>query len=164
MNTSHLLDALFYATSLKVVSVSAEIGTLVSNVEVEDTAAATLRFNNGAIGSLIAGAHINGADNEECCFIYGTEGQIRLPHLYGTDPLQIYLKRSWGEYSSAEWHSISRESVSVHQQAIDAYAKAVQSGGCPPIDAQAARQVLAVVLAIYQSAANKKTITISEVR
>jgi UDP-N-acetyl-2-amino-2-deoxyglucuronate dehydrogenase len=161
MNTSHLLDALFYVTDLRVTNVSAEIGNLVSNVEVEDMAAATLRFNNGAIGSLIAGAHISGAGNEECCFIYGTEGQIRLPDPYGSDPLRIYLKRPYNQFSSEQWHSISSEPVSVYQRAIEEYAKALQSGGCVPIDAQAARQVLAVVLAIYQSAAERRPITIS---
>lgn len=161
MNTSHLLDALFYITDLAVTSVSAEIGTLVANVEVEDTASAILRFSNGAMGTLIAGAHISGAQNDECCFIYGTEGQIRLPDPYGSDPLRLYLKRPWNEYRSAQWHSISMDSVSVYQQAIDGYAQAVQSGGCIPIDAQAARQVLAIVLAIYQSAAEKRTITIT---
>ena len=100
MNTSHLLDALFYMTGLTVTSVSAEIGTLVASVEVEDMATATLRFNNGAIGSLIAGAHIPGAHDEEYCSIYGTQGQIRLPDPYGSDPMRIYLKRAWRDFSS----------------------------------------------------------------
>jgi predicted dehydrogenase len=161
MNTSHLLDALLYVTGLTVTSVSAEIGTLVANVEVEDMAAATLRFNNGAIGSLIAGAHISGAHNEECCFIYGTEGQIRLPDPYGSGPLQIYLRRAWDEFSAEQWHSIPLEPVRVYQKAIEDFARAVQSSGCIPISARDARQVLAVVLAIYQSAAEQRTITIS---
>ncbi|HZM25350.1 MAG TPA: Gfo/Idh/MocA family oxidoreductase, partial [Anaerolineales bacterium] len=127
MNTSHLLDALAYITGLMVTSVSAEIGTLVSNVEVEDTATATLRFNNGAIGSLIAGAHINGAHNEEYCSLYGTEGQLRLPDPYGHDPLRIYLKRPWGDFAAEQWHSIPMESVPVYQRAIEDFVQAVQS-------------------------------------
>src|ERR1051325_2495967 len=67
MNTSHLLDALFHITGLNVTSVSAEVGTLVAEVEVEDMATATMRFDNGAIGNLIAGAHIGGAHRDECC-------------------------------------------------------------------------------------------------
>jgi UDP-N-acetyl-2-amino-2-deoxyglucuronate dehydrogenase len=161
MNTSHLLDALIYITGLNVTSVSAEIGTLVANVEVEDMASATLRFNNGAIGSLIAGAHIHGAYHQERCYLYGTEGQIRLPDPYGSDPLQIYLKRTLGEYTSEQWHSIPIEPVPVYQRAIEEFAQAVQSGACVPVAAQAARQVLAIILAIYQSAAEKRTITIS---
>ena len=161
MNTSHLLDALRHVTGLHVTSVSAEAGTLVANVDVEDMAAATLRFNNGAIGSLIAGAHITGANHAECCYIYGTEGQIRLPDPYSSDPLQIYLKSIWSEFTAGQWHSIPLESVPVHQQAIEDFARAVGSRGCMPISAQDARQVLAVVLAIYQSAAESRIITIS---
>jgi predicted dehydrogenase len=160
MNTSHLLDALFYITGLQVLSLSAEVGTLVANVEVEDMATATLRFSNGAIGSLIAGAHIRGAAHEERCSIFGTLGQVRLPDPYGSDPLQIYLSRPWAEFSSGEWYSIPSETMNVYQRAIEDYAGAVQSRDQVPIDAAAARQVLAVVLAIYQSAAEKRTISI----
>lgn len=161
MNTSHLLDSLIYMTDLTITSVSGEIGNLISNVEVEDMAAATLRFNNGAIGSLIAGAHIPGAQNDELCVIYGTEGQLCLPDPYGSDPLQAYLKRAWGDLTAGQWHSIFAEPVPVYQLAVEDFARAVQSRSCVPIDAHAARQVLAVVLAIYQSAAEKRTVTIS---
>lgn len=161
MNSSHLLDALFHITGLTVTGVSAETATLVANVEVEDIAAATLRFNNGAIGSLIAAAHIPGAHHDEYCSIYGTQGQIRLPDPYGSDPLRIYLKPSYQQFGSEQWHSIAFEPVSVYQQAIDEYAKTLQTGTCVPIDAKAARQVLAVVLAIYQSAAEKRTIPLT---
>lgn len=161
MNTSHLLDALGYVTGLKVMSVSAEIGALRVNVEVEDMASATLRFDNGAIGSLMAGAHIRGALNNECCYIYGTEGQIRLPDPYGSDPLRIYLKHAWRNFTAEQWHSISVEPVPVYQRAVEDFVQALQSGRCVPIDAYAARQVLSVVLAIYQSAAEKRMITIS---
>ena len=161
MNTSHLLDALRYVTGLSVTSVSAEIGTLVARVEVEDMATATLRFNNGAIGSLIAGAHISGAHNEECCYIYGTEGQIRLPDPYGADPLRIHLKQAWDKFTAGEWHSIPTKPVPVYQRAIEDFAQAVGTKGCVPISAQDARQVLAVVLAIYQSAFERRTIPIS---
>jgi predicted dehydrogenase len=161
MNTSHLLDALFYITGLRVTGLSAEMGTLVANVEVEDFATATLRFDNGAVGSLIAGAHISGAHNEEYCTIYGSEGQIRLPDPYGSDPMRIYLKRAWNDFAADQWHSIPTESAPVYQRAIEEYANAILSGACAPVDAQAARQVLSVVLAIYQSAAERRAITIS---
>jgi predicted dehydrogenase len=161
MNTSHLLDAIFYITCLNITSVSADVGTLVANVEVEDTASATFRFDNGAIGSLIAGAHMSGAHGEECSTIYGTEGQIRLPHPYGVDPLQVYFKQPYGAFAAGEWHSMPLEPVAVYQRAIEDYARALQSGDCVPIDAHAARKVLSVVSAIYQSSAEKRTIFIS---
>ncbi len=161
MNTSHLLDALRYITGLRVSTVAAEIGTLTADVEVEDSATATLRFDNGAIGSLIAGAHIGGAHNEECCSIYGTEGQIRLPDPYGSDPLRMYLKKEWSEFAAQQWHSISLEPVPVYRQAIDDFARAVATNGCTPISAEDARYVLNVVLALYRSATEKRTTTIA---
>lgn len=160
MNTSHLLDAVSYVTGLTVTSVSAEISTLVANVEVEDMAAATLRFNNGAVGSLMAGAHISGAHHEECFHIYGTQGQLRLPDPYGSDPMQVYLKQAWGDLSADQWHSILMESVPVYRQALEGFARAVQLGECAPINAQDARDVLAVVLAMYQSALERRTISL----
>lgn len=161
MNTSHLLDALLYVTDLTVTGVSAEVGTLVGNVEVEDTASATLRFNNGAIGSLLAGAHISGAHDDEYCCLYGTEGQIRLPDPYGSGPLQLYLKNATREFRANQWHTIPMETVPVYQRAIEDFARAVQMKQCAPIDAYAARRVLSIVLAIYQAATEKRTITIS---
>ncbi len=161
MNTSHLLHALFAITGLHVTQVSAEIGNLLSNVEVEDLASATLRFDNGAIGSLIAGAHISGAHNAEYTSIFGTQGTVRLPHLYSSDPVQLYLKQSWRDYAAEQWHSIPLKPVSVYQCAIEDFAQAIQLKVSPLINAQAARQVLAVVLAIYQSAAERRTISIS---
>ena len=161
MNTSHLLDAVAYVTGLVVTSVSAEIGTLVANVEVEDMATATLRFNNGAVGSLMAGAHISGAHNEEYCYLYGTHGQLHLPDPYGSDPLRLYLKRTWGDFTAGHWHTLATQPIQVYQLAIEDFAQAVQSKQCAPISGQAARQVLAIVLAIYQSAAERRTISIS---
>lgn len=161
MNTSHLLDALMYITGLKVTSVAAEVATLLADVEVEDMASATLRFDNGAIGSMLAGAHIAGAQHDECCFLYGTGGQIRLPDPYGSDPLQIFLKQAWGQYAAGQWHSLPTKPIPVYERAIEDFARAVQSGRCAPIDGSAARRVLAIVLAMYQSAVEKRTITIS---
>ena len=161
MNTSHLLDALLYITGLRVTSVSAEIGSLVAEVEVEDMASATLRFNNGAIGSLIAGAHIAGAHDDERCYLYGTEGQIRLPDPYGSGPLQIYSQQGTSEFAPKQWHVIATEPVPVYQRAIEEFVQAVLSRQCAPIDAHAARQVLAIVLAIYQSTIEKRIVTIS---
>jgi predicted dehydrogenase len=161
MNTSHLFDALMYITDLRVASVAAEVQTLVANVEVEDTATATLRFDKGAIGSLFAGAHIPGAQQDECFTIFGTRGQIRLPDPYGSGPLQIYLKQTFGEYAAGRWHSIPLQPVPIHRRAIEEFARAVQLDQCPPIDAHAARRVLSIVLAMYQSAVEKRTVTIS---
>jgi len=73
----------------------------------------------------------------------------------------VYLRREWKHLSAEQWHSIALEPVPVYQKAIEDFAQAVGTKGCVPISAQDARQVLAVVLAIYQSAAEKRIIPIS---
>jgi predicted dehydrogenase len=50
------------------------------------------------------------------------------------------------------------DAVPVYRRALEAFAQAVQMGECAPINAQDARNVLAVVLAMYQSAAERRTI------
>ena len=161
MNTSHLLDAVTYVTELRVTNVYAEVETLTASVEVEDFATATLRFNNGVIGSLIAGAHINGAQNEEYFSIYGTEGQIRMPDPYVSNPIQLYLKNDWGDFEAGQWHSLPTKAVPVYTRAIEDFARSVQSGKCVPINGHDARYVLSVVLGIYQSAKERRMISVS---
>jgi predicted dehydrogenase len=104
---------------------------------------------------------MRGAQHEEYCCLYGTKGQIRLPDPYGLDPLRIYLQETWGDFTAGQWHSIPTKPVPVYQLAVEDFAKAVQSKGCAPMAVQAARRVLEVVLAIYRSAAEKRTVSIS---
>ena len=162
MNTSHQLDAIRYITGLEVTSVSAEVGTLVASVEVEDVAAATLRYNNGAIGSLFAGAHLAGAGagNDEHFDIFGAQGQLKVPDAYGDGALQVFLRQGWGDIPANVWHTLPTPPISVYAEAVEAFAQAVQRGEPAPTSGEDARCVLAVVLAIYQAAAEKRTITI----
>jgi predicted dehydrogenase len=158
MNSSHQLDAVGYITGLEITSVAAEIGTLIAPVEVEDTAAATLRFDNGAIGSLIAGAHMPGVAQAERCDIFGTEGQLRLADPYHASTAELYLRRPWEGFAPDQWHALAGDCVNCYRAAVDDFAFAVQRGLPPPIPARDARRVLAAVLAMYQSARERRHI------
>ncbi len=160
MNTSHGLDALRYITGLEVVSVAAETDTWVAGVEVEDTAAATLRFDNGAIGSLFAGAHLAGG-GDEAADLYGTQGQLRLPDAYGTDPLRLYLRQAWQDFGAGVWHSLPNPAVNCYALALDDFARAVQRGQPAPTSGRDARATLATVLGLYESAAAHRIISLA---
>ena len=162
MNSSHALDAVRYVTGLEVVRVSAEVGTLAAEgVEVEDTAAATLRFSNGAVGSLMAGAHIAGARGEERFEIYGTHGQLRLPDPYaGSRGLEVYLTRDGAGLTAGAWHTLPCEPTPVHQRAVEQFARAAASSQPTTAGARAARQVLATVLALYQAAEEQRAVAV----
>lgn len=162
MNTSHQLDAVHYLTGLEVVSVSAEVGTLIAAVEVEDVAAAVLCYDNGAIGSLFAGAHLAGADagRDEHFDMFGTHGQLKVPDAYGDGALQVFLRLGWGDIPANVWHTLPTGPISVYAESVEAFAQAVQRGEPAPTSGADARRVLAIVLALYQAAAQKRTITI----
>src|SRR5260221_7986789 len=84
MNSSHQLDIVRFVTGLEVTRVSGEVGTLATppelaglTMEVEDTVSASLRYANGAIGSLVAGAHLAGAEGGgENISLHGAHGQV----------------------------------------------------------------------------------------
>ncbi len=160
MNTSHALDGVQHITGLDVVNVTADLATLVADVEVEDTAAATLRFSNGAVGSLFAGAHIVGAEHAERIELYGTRGQIQLPDPYGEGSPAVYLREPWGDLTAARWHTLPRTPTDVYTKAVETFATSVHSGRPNTAGARNARQTLATVLAIYQSAAERRTIQV----
>ena len=159
MNTSHGLDAVRYITGLEVTRIAGEIDTWVPGVEVEDTAAATLRFDNGALGSVFAGAHLAGG-GDEACDLYGTHGQLRLPDAYGTGPLGLFLRQPWGEYAAGVWHSLPSTAINCYAAAVDDFAQAVQRGRPAPTSGRDARAVLAIVLGLYESAATHAVVSL----
>ncbi len=151
MNVSHFLDALWYVTGLNVTAVQGLTSTLASGVEVEDTAAAVLRLDNGAVGSLFAGAHLAGASGDETFTLYGTDGTLHVPDPYHQTPLRVYLRRSWNDLAGETWHTLETPRVNVHACAIDDFASAARQGKPAPISGEDARRVLQVVLGVYES-------------
>jgi predicted dehydrogenase len=173
MNTSHILDGLWYVTGLGVTRVSAEYGSLVANVEVEDTLSATLRFDSGAIGSLYSAAHSIGAKGDETIEIYGTLGTVRVPDPYGTNPVQVFLREPWGDIPANEWHILSVEPPGVIHDAVgfpthvfldalNGFMEAVRNHKPAPIDGYAARRVLEIVLAMYRAADEQCTVELGK--
>jgi predicted dehydrogenase len=162
MNCSHQLDAVYYLTGLEVVSVSAEAATLTAQVEVEDIAAATFRYNNGALGSLFAGAHLAGSvgNVDECFDIYGTQGQLKVPDVYGTGPLKVFFRQPWQAIKAGEWVTLPDNKVPVFPAAVNDFASAVARGEQAPTSGRDARRALATVLAIYESAHEKRSVSL----
>lgn len=160
MNTSHQLDAVHYVTGLEVASVSAEVGTLAAPVEVEDSASVNVRYDNGALGSIWAGASAVGAraGQDERFNVFGTRGQLKVPDAYGSGALQVYLRDGWGEVPANAWQTLPAKPARVFVEAVEAFARAAQSGEPAPTSGRDARRVLAIVLAIYRSAIERRTI------
>ena len=100
MNAIHQVDVLRMLTGMDLTDVSGYVGTLVADpaeVEVEDTAVGVFRMANGALGSLVASAHVAGQTEGETIEIDGTKGSLRTPDLYGPGACSVYLRRPWGD-------------------------------------------------------------------
>ena len=80
MNSSHQLDIVAAVTGLTVTRVFGIRATNVPGIDVEDTAAAVLSYSDGAIGSLVAGAHVPGALDGETIELDGEAGQATWNH------------------------------------------------------------------------------------
>ena len=154
MNNIHDIDRFRYMTELDETRVYAEGGTFLTDVEVEDFICVTIRYANGAVGSIesssaIEGRFDGGPDNR----IYGEMGTILL-----SNPLRVQTTEDTHLGAAGEWHEIAPESFDLNF--FEEFAEAVETGGAVPISAEDARKDLEVVLAAYELAATNEPVTL----
>jgi predicted dehydrogenase len=154
MNTIHQLDTLRYVTGLDYVSATGEIATFSAAAEVEDTGSATLRMSNGAILSIVAGAHSPGANHDETIEIDGTAGRLDIPDPFGISPLRLYRSES------RVWNEIAIDRVDSHLKMLQSFAESILKDGEVPASARDAAATVAAVQAIYRAAAERRTVDI----
>lgn len=155
MNLSHDIDRVLWIAGLVPERVFAEAATHSTPVEVEDNISAVVRFTNGAIGSIDAMSCARGKEGFGNR-LYGTEGQIEMDH-----PLRVFTTREdvpgckpkeWStlEVAGALWSTDERTAYFVD------LAKAIREDRTPLISGEEARKVLALCVAIYESAATHR--------
>jgi predicted dehydrogenase len=84
----HAFNLSEYVTGLQVVQLCSDLGTAIEGRRVDDQAAAFLRFNNGALGTLSASQISAGEDNDLTLAIYGERGGMVWSH---SDPNSLQL-------------------------------------------------------------------------
>lgn len=154
MNSVHQLDTLRYITGLDYRSAMAAISTFTAPADVEDVASATLRLGNGAIVSLVAGAHTPGARDEETIEIDGTLGRLNLPDPFGTAPIRLYRKKT------GSWEDLPIPRPDSHRLMLESFVESVEAGSTVPAGAGDAAAALAIVNAIYESARTERLVAV----
>ena len=147
-----------------VVAVQAATGRLAREMECEDTAAITLEFENGALGTVSATAATKGGtDRVE---LNGTEGSISL----GPEGIRRF-EVGTGEQSPYSAETESRELVEDDQEWGDAHAAvvadfvdAIEDDREPMVPGRDAREAVDVILAAYESAERGERVELDEVR
>lgn len=146
MNLVHDIDRLRYITGLEAVRVFSECDTFRTAVEVEDFVAVTLRYDNGALGSILAASCATGGEAQGNR-IYGTEGQIH----FGGPGLRVFTTRDVPGLKKGEWNEVEVTRVDSRALFLDRFAEAVFAGTPPEIPGEEGRKTLEVILAAYQS-------------
>ncbi|TFH46633.1 MAG: Gfo/Idh/MocA family oxidoreductase [Lysobacterales bacterium] len=158
----HSIDLLQWLVNSPVASVSGHIATLAhDNVEVEDTSAASLSFENGALGTIACTTSM-WPGHFRTITLSGTEGTAVL----GDSNLLVWQFRD----ESTEDEAIRQRHLALpgpgvgasnpsagldsegHRAAFAEFLTALESGRPPPIDGREARKAVSIILAIYESA------------
>jgi predicted dehydrogenase len=139
--------------------VAARTATRLHRIEVEDTAAAVLEFENGALG-IIEATTSSYPGYARRLDVSGSEGTLILDgdRLIATD-----LKNAAGHGPAAAKEpppeNVASATVSdsvPHQRVFEDFIQAIRNGSTPACDARQARPSVAIIQAIYRSAKSGK--------
>lgn len=138
-------------------------------IEVEDTAVAVVRFASGALG-IIHGTTAAYPGLDARLSIYGTKGSAvisddELVYVHEThgDAKEIAMSNKTGENQVTDDDRIRESEVGLgftHRLQLADFVEAVTTGGTPRVTTADARASLAVILAMYESAASGKPVQV----
>lgn len=166
MNQSiHTIDLLQWLTG-GVESLYGNVGTFThERLEVEDNAAVTLRFKNGAIGVIEASTSVQPSQSRRI-ELHGTKGtaiivddsvEIKLADAEEKEDSKIKETDATGSSSP-----LASFSTDPHRDQFDGIAEAIEKNEAPPISGEESMKALAIVLAIYESSKTNQPIIIDE--
>ncbi|HEX2340620.1 MAG TPA: Gfo/Idh/MocA family oxidoreductase [Vicinamibacterales bacterium] len=154
----HTVDVLLHLFG-PVARVSARTATRLHSIEVEDTAAAVLEFESGALGIIEAATSVFPGYSRRV-EVTGSEGtlvldQDRLVRADLRTPLDGLTEATAGTTESATSPVVS--DVTPHRRILEDFIRAIQTNGSPACDGREGRRSVAIVEAIYASARTGQT-------
>jgi predicted dehydrogenase len=166
----HTIDLLSWLAG-RVVEVSAQVALLGhENIEVEDTATAAIKFDNGAIGTIVGttAAYPGYLKRIE---ISGTNGSAVLEEedivkwdFAEPKPEDEKIKEDMLNQKSSGGGASDPAAIdfSGHAKLFANMINAIETNSNPLVDGKEGRKSVEIILAIYQSAKNKKTEKVGE--
>ena len=148
----HTVDVLQWLMG-PVARLTARTATRVHDIEVEDTAVATLEFASGALGTIEAATSIYPGYPRRV-EITGSNGTAVLE---GDTLVKVDLRGGAGSVSAAAAPTVASSSpvvadASAHQRIVEDFLEAIRTGRPPVCDLREGRRSVAIVEAIYNSA------------
>ncbi len=165
---SHCIDLLemFFG---KIKSVGCFVNNCVHNYESEDSAIVSLKFENGAMGTVDSYFCIPDNSSKNILELYGSKGSILAKGTVGqgdAGEMIAYLEGEDSGYDAqqqrqtADGLSISPDPVNTYRAEIDDFSLAIMEGRTPRNDGQVGLQNQKIIAACYESARTGKTIEV----
>jgi predicted dehydrogenase len=145
-------------------SVQAQTDTIGREMECESAAAMSLRFRNGAIGTISATTATKGGTDRTD--INGTEGTLSLS---ATDSVSLTIGTGEEAHMNAETESCDIdvdhfEWGEGHAAVVQDFVDAVREDREPAVPGREARKAVDIILAAYASDARGETVSVDDVR
>jgi UDP-N-acetyl-2-amino-2-deoxyglucuronate dehydrogenase len=164
----HNVDLLLWMMG-DVTHVSGFTATLAhERIEVEDTAVACLRFANGALGVIEATTSVH-PGLPKTIAVHGDRGTVVIEQddvlrweLTPEMPADRALKERFAQKTGASGGSSNPAAISHvgHARQLADFVRAIRSNTAPLVDGREGRKAVAVIEAIYRSAATGRAVTI----
>ena len=164
MNSIHQIDSVLHITGVSATRAMGEVATLHApdGVEVEDSAAGSVRLSNGGILSIVAAAHSPGAGEGESIGIDGEHGRIDIPSPWAAEAsVRLFLRRPWKGHADGQWITIPTPKPDFYAAMVGDLVAAVRDGTPAPATASDAAAALSIVLAIYRSSREGRAIDLA---
>jgi predicted dehydrogenase len=157
-NGCHMFDLARFMGG-NVVDVSARIATLKFDVEVEDTAVATLGYESGAIGQVESAWTATGW--QESFWVFGTEGSLEYDNREGgvlRHRLRASAATTWADTDVVDYRLAGHVAHTAH---VVAFLAAVEGRAPVACTGQDGLEAIRLVLASYESASSGARVVLS---
>jgi len=153
----------------RVISVSCYIGNLVHSYRSEDSAVATLRFENGALGTVDTFFCMPDQSSKNALELYGSEGSILAKGTIGQGSIgdMVFYPRSQGRGYDAQQDRDAGQGIELHPPPVNTYkaeieefSQAVLEGRESSLGCGAGLRSQVILEACYESARSSKTVRV----
>lgn len=151
MNLSHYVDLGLHLAGTDVEAVSAFVASADPRAEVEDSVTVSIRYANGAVGSLFGGSAVPGTwegRGSTELRLWGSDGHVSIEGTRG-----VFSLRGTSGFRAGRWHTLAGlPSVPLRTAFVSRFATALALGVRADVDIDDALAVQAFVEAAYRSA------------
>ena len=156
MNLSHYVDLFRHLTGLEADVVAAQLQADEPTSEVEDAVSITVRYANGAIGSVLGAAAVRGTEGRTELRLWGREGHVAIeprPLVYTCRAVQGLRTERWQSFAN------SKRGVPIRSEYFSRLATSIGNGMPPEVTGHDGLAVQAFMEAAYRSAATGKSVS-----